>query len=93
MTDEDLQNLQESLTRRPEAGTVERGTGGLRKVRFAQVGQGKSGAYRVGYLPVFERGEIVLLVIYSKVRTESLTASQKAALRSLTAKIKKGSDW
>lgn len=47
--DEDLSRLQQALIEDPEAGNVVSGTGGLRKVRFAPPGSGKSGGVRVGY--------------------------------------------
>jgi hypothetical protein len=49
--DEDLQALEKELLRRPDAGKVIPGTGGLRKLRFAppRSGRGKSGGVRVVY--------------------------------------------
>ncbi len=40
-------DLLEFLARRPKAGRIIEGTGGLRKVRFARPGKGKSGGARV----------------------------------------------
>ena len=40
-------DLLECLARRPKAGRIIEGTGGLRKVRFARPGKGKSGGARV----------------------------------------------
>ena len=39
----------EFLARRPKAGRVIQGTGGLRKMRVARPGRGKSGGTRVIY--------------------------------------------
>ena len=42
-------DLLDFLARRPKAGRIIEGTGGLRKVRFARPGKGKSGGARVIY--------------------------------------------
>jgi hypothetical protein len=47
--DEDLARLQAGLVADPAAGDVVPGTGGVRKVRFAPAGRGKSGGVRVCY--------------------------------------------
>ena len=47
LTDKDLRRLQEMLLADPKVGAVMRGTGGIRKMRFAFEHQGKSGSVRV----------------------------------------------
>ena len=54
------------IARHPTAGAVVRGSGGLRKVRWAQQGRGKSGGVRVIYYHRLQNGEIWLLTIYAK---------------------------
>ena len=51
LTDEDLQALERQIAADPDAGDVMRGTGGVRKLRFAPPSwnTGKSGAARVCY--------------------------------------------
>jgi hypothetical protein len=48
--DDELRQLQEVLLQNPKAGAVIRGTKGLRKIRIAFEGQGKSGSGRVAYM-------------------------------------------
>lgn len=61
----------------PTCGVVMRGTGGIRKVRFAPTGRGKSGGTRVVYyyhsdvLPAF------LLTIFAKGQKDNLTAAER----------------
>jgi hypothetical protein len=43
----EIDRIVEHVARRPDAGDVIPGTGGVRKVRFAGRGKGKSGGYRV----------------------------------------------
>ncbi|WP_294024314.1 hypothetical protein [uncultured Megasphaera sp.] len=48
--DEDLQRLENQLLQNPKIGAVIRGTGKMRKMRFAFEGRGKSGSTRVCYV-------------------------------------------
>jgi len=50
MGDNEFRQLQETLLENPKAGDVIRGTNGLRKIRIAFEGQGKSGSGRVAYV-------------------------------------------
>ena len=49
LTDEDYQKLQQELANKPEAGKLIRGSGGLRKYRWAVTGTGKRGGLRIIY--------------------------------------------
>ena len=49
MSDEQRAQVVEMLARDPECGEVMQGTGGVRKVRVALPGRGKSGGARVIY--------------------------------------------
>jgi len=51
LDDEAFAELQQALMKNPEAGKVIKGTGGLRKMRFADArrGKGKRGGLRVIY--------------------------------------------
>ena len=48
LTDEDDVKLQGKLIQIPEAGTVVRGSGGVRKLRWPAPGRGKRGGYLEG---------------------------------------------
>lgn len=76
-----LDDMLEFLARRPKAGRIIQGTGGLRKVRFARPGKGKSGGTRVIYYYHNEDNPILLLLIYAKADKENLTDAQKAQLK------------
>ena len=71
----------ELLARRPKAGRVIQGTGGLRKVRIARPGKGKSGGTRVIYYYHNVDKPMLLLQIYAKADQENLTDAQKAQLK------------
>ena len=58
----------------PEAGSVIRGSGGCRKVRWSTAGQGKSGGARVIYFNA-EDATIWLLIVYKKAKFDNLPTS------------------
>ena len=81
--DEDLRALQNFLIESPQAGDVIRGTGGLRKLRWALPGSGKRGGSRVIYYHLRDLGSIYLIYAYSKSDQEDLTPNQARQLTQL----------
>ena len=68
-------------------GDLIQGTGGLRKIRMAAGGQGKSGSVRVIYF--LATIEIIYLVLaYPKNVKESLNQAEKSELKKLTKLLK-----
>jgi hypothetical protein len=65
----------------PEAGVVVENSGGVRKVRWKRTGTGKSGGVRVIYLTRMAQGEIVLLTLYAKSKTDNLTGAKLKEIR------------
>ena len=74
LSEEEYAGLQSFLLQYPEAGKVVRGSGGVRKVRWAMSGRGKSGGVRVIYYFKKMDDEIWLLTIYSKNERETIPA-------------------
>ena len=74
-------DMLELLARRPKVGRIVQGTRGLRKVRIARPGKGKSGGTRVIYYYHNEDKPILLLLIYAKTDQENMTDAQKAQLK------------
>jgi hypothetical protein len=87
---EDRADLINTLARNPEAGDVIPGLGGVRKLRFAPAGRGKSGAFRVIYYVLTEDRPILAIFLYGKNERANLTPDQKAAARRLVEAIKSG---
>ena len=58
--------------RNPEAGAVIRGSGGVRKIRWAAAGRGKRGGYRVIYFVRRLNGEFWMLTVYPKNVRDSI---------------------
>ncbi len=88
--EDSLRGLQLQLLDNPEAGDIEPGTAGLRKVRMGDPtrGKGKRGGARVHYLWLPHRGRIYLMFVYGKNESSTLTADQKKKLREIVVQIK-----
>jgi RelE toxin of RelE / RelB toxin-antitoxin system len=65
----------------PEAGSVIRGSGGVRKVRWVREGTGKSGGVRIVYLARNDAGEVYLLTLYAKSESENIPLSTLKEIR------------
>ena len=82
---EDRAALINVLASDPLAGSLVPGLGGIRKLRFAPSGRGKSGAFRVIYYFAAVNRPILALLIYAKNEQENITPKQRDALLSLIA--------
>jgi hypothetical protein len=65
----------------PNAGDVVPESGGIRKVRWRRAGTGKSGGVRVIYFTRSDEGEVVLLTLYAKSKTDNLTGPKLKEIR------------
>ena len=85
-----LRQLQLMLIHAPDAGRLDPGTGGLRKIRMSdpQRAKGTRGGARVHYLWLPRARRIYLLYVYRKSETSTLTAGQKRALQQMVRSIK-----
>jgi hypothetical protein len=69
------------LAEHPNAGDVVPDSGSMRKIRWARAGSGKSGGVRVIYFTRLASGDIVLLTLYAKSKTDNLTGSKLKEIR------------
>jgi hypothetical protein len=85
LDDAALRALESEILRGPDRTPIIRGTGGLRKIRFAEPGsgRGKRGAYRVCYVPFPEFGTIALVAIFGKTEKSDLTQADRRAIASM----------
>jgi hypothetical protein len=72
-----------ALLRNPSAGDVIMGTGGLRKLRFADKrrGKGKRGGLRLIYYYSAREREFILFTLYDKDEAADLTIAERLILR------------
>lgn len=69
------------IAERPAAGDVVPESGGIRKVRWSRAGSGKTGGVRVIYFTRTAEGEVVLLTLYAKAKTDNLTGPKLKEIR------------
>jgi hypothetical protein len=83
-------DFQEWIVARPNLGTVIRGTGGARKIRWEQPNRGKGtrGGLRVIYFWFESHLVIVLVSVYSKDEKEDLTPQERCDLRDLSRRLR-----
>ncbi len=84
--DDYYQRLQIALMLRPEQGDLIRGSGGLRKVRWAVPGSGKRGGLRIIYYWSAGDRAFYMLYAYAKNEQGDLTPAQARALGQLVRK-------
>ncbi|MGH7453096.1 MAG: type II toxin-antitoxin system RelE/ParE family toxin [bacterium] len=83
LTEEEIDELIEFLAIHPQAGVIMQGTGGVRKLRWAREGKGKSGGTRVIYYFHNETIPLFLLTIYGKGQKDNLSKSERNQLAKL----------
>jgi hypothetical protein len=89
VSDDVYAEFQRELSRHPEQGDLLQGCGGVRKVRLALRGRGKSGGARVIYLYLRHRERIYLLYLFTKGDAANLSADGKKAMRELAQQIRR----
>ncbi|MBF0291420.1 MAG: type II toxin-antitoxin system RelE/ParE family toxin [Nitrospinae bacterium] len=88
LSDEELARLQAYITKRPDAGAVIKGSGGLRKLRWNAGGKGKRGGARIIYYWLVRDDQIFLLTIYGKNEMSDLTRAEVEALSRIVMRWK-----
>ena len=79
MTEAERLALIDGIARNPECGDVIEG-GGIRKLRFAVGGRGKSGGVRVIYYYHSEALPVFLLTVFAKRERDDLTQAEVNSL-------------
>lgn len=83
LNDSDLKILQEQLLENPQLGKVIKGTGKLRKMRFALPNRGKSGSSRVLYVDFVLAETIYLIFTYPKSEKDNLTDEERNNIKKM----------
>lgn len=77
------QALIDHLANSPKAGVLMQGTGGIRKLRWAREGSGKSGSARVIYFFHNESMPLYLLSVFGKGEKANLSKAERNELAKL----------
>jgi hypothetical protein len=76
LSDDEREEFAVFISKSPTVGSVVRGTGGVRKVRWARAGSGKSGGVRVVYYNQLSQEEMWLLTLYAKNERATIPAHE-----------------
>ena len=88
LSTEEHEDLLFFLALHPQSGDEIPGTGGVRKVRYAARGKGKSGGVRVIYYFFDEENPLYAIFLYGKNEQANLTPAQKQVVAALAATLK-----
>lgn len=85
LDDEGFRALQQQLLAQPDKGDVIQGTGGLRKLRFADArrGKGTRGGLRVIYYWWLGGDQFWLFTLYDKDEASDLSSDERKALKTM----------
>jgi hypothetical protein len=83
LIDDDYRELQATLGANPELGDLMPGSGGFRKLRWADArrGKGRRGGLRIIYYHFKSDRQVWLMTLYDKNEASELTAKEKKALK------------
>ncbi|GAB6391701.1 MAG: type II toxin-antitoxin system RelE/ParE family toxin [Treponematales bacterium] len=87
LIDDEREALVNYLAYHPTAGDRMRGTGGVRKVRWAREFEGKSGGYRVIYFYHSQDVPLFALNVFAKNEKANLTQAERNELKKLAATL------
>ena len=76
LTDDEREEFAVFISQNPTSGSVVKGSGGVRKIRWARSGSGKSGGVRVIYYNMVDDEEVWLLTLYAKNERSTIPAHE-----------------
>ena len=88
LNDDDLGELEIFLCKNSDCGDTLEGTGGVKKIRWALEGRGKSGGARIIYLDIVFARHIYLLTAFPKNEKQNLTKLERNQMKIIVAAIK-----
>lgn len=90
MSGDELDDLKSFIAADPEAGDIIPKTGGVRKIRYARQGQGKSGSFRVVYYYYNQKNPVFLFDVFGKNEKANVSDAEKVAFYKAIQILKKG---
>ncbi len=85
----DVKAIVDFIAHNPKVGDVVKGSGGVRKVRFAPKGKGKSGGYRIMTAYFGKHAPVYLLALLRKNERANFSKAEIATFKALTNAISK----
>lgn len=96
LSEREKADLIDYLAEHPNAGVLIQGAGGIRKLRWAQAGRGKSGSVRVIYYFHSELMPLYLLTVFAKNEKANLSKEERnnlaRAIKELVASWRRGNE-
>lgn len=86
-TDAEVLAMEDRIAIDPGAGTVIKGSGGMRKIRFGFGGSGKSGGGRTIYYAITDDEVVYLITAYAKVDQEDLAPGEIKLFKTLIEEL------
>ncbi|MCL2486632.1 MAG: type II toxin-antitoxin system RelE/ParE family toxin [Oscillospiraceae bacterium] len=83
LNEDDVREIECALLTNPSIGAIIKGTGGIRKFRYALSNRGKSGGARVIYIDLAYYEKIYLITVYAKSDMGNLSPAQCNELKAL----------
>ncbi len=87
LSDSERHSIVNYLAAHPAAGDIMQGTGGIRKLRWAAKGKGKSGGVRIIYYFHNESIPLFLLTLFGKGEKSNLTKTERNELSKFVSLI------
>jgi hypothetical protein len=89
LSESERRDVIDHLAAQPRAGDLIQGTGGIRKLRWARGGRGKSGGVRVIYYFHSDRIPLYLLTVFGKGEKTDLSKGERNELAKLVDVLKR----
>lgn len=89
LSESERRDVIDHLAAQPRAGDLIQGTGGIRKLRWARGGRGKSGGVRVIYYFHSDRIPLYLLTVFGKGEKVDLSKGERNELAKLVDVLKR----
>ena len=87
LDDNAIKDLQAMLLENPKLGSVIKGTGRLRKMRYSYGNRGKSHCARVCYADFEKDGIVFLIMIFAKNEMENLSSAERNDIKILIERL------
>ena len=87
LDESDMRRLEQNLLANSKIGAVIRGTGKVRKMRFAYQNRGKSGSLRIIYVDFEIYEKIYLVDVYQKSEKDNLSQEERNNMKQIVELI------